>query len=86
MTNRGETRSIRRWCAIRTPDAFACSMSRWGFRIWSRRQWPLRLSTVKNADRVDVLDEGRVIEAGTYHELRSRENGECREIVEMQSL
>ena len=45
-----------------------------------------RLLTVKNADRVYVLDEGRVIEAGTYHELRSRENGEVRERVEMQSL
>ena len=45
-----------------------------------------RLSTVKNADRVYVLDEGRVIEQGTYHELRSRENGEFREMVEMQSL
>ena len=45
-----------------------------------------RLSTVKNADRVYVLDEGWVIEAGTYHELRSRENGEFREMVEMQSL
>jgi len=45
-----------------------------------------RLSTVKNADRVYVLDEGRVIEAGPYHELRSRENGEFREMVEMQSL
>ena len=45
-----------------------------------------RLSTVKNADRVYVLDEGRVIEAGTYHELRAREDGEFREMVEMQSL
>jgi len=45
-----------------------------------------RLSTVKNADRVYVLDEGQVIEAGTYHELRHRENGEFREMVEMQSL
>jgi ABC-type multidrug transport system fused ATPase/permease subunit len=45
-----------------------------------------RLSTVKNADRVYVLDEGRVIEAGTYHELRSRENGRFRKMVEMQSL
>lgn len=31
-----------------------------------------RLSTVKNADRVYVFDEGRVIEAGSYHEFRSR--------------
>ena len=45
-----------------------------------------RLSTVKNADRVYVLDEGRVVEQGSYHELRSRENGEFREMVEMQSL
>jgi ABC-type multidrug transport system fused ATPase/permease subunit len=45
-----------------------------------------RLSTVKNADRVHVLDEGRMIEAGTYHEPRLRENGEFREMVEMQSL
>jgi ABC-type multidrug transport system fused ATPase/permease subunit len=45
-----------------------------------------RLSTVKNADRVYVLDEGRVVEAGTYEELRMRENGEFREMVEMQSL
>ena len=45
-----------------------------------------RLSTVKNADRVYVLDEGRVIEEGSYHELRVREDGEFREMVEMQSL
>jgi len=45
-----------------------------------------RLSTVKNADRVYVLDEGQVIEQGTYHKLRSRENGEFREMVEMQTL
>jgi ABC-type multidrug transport system fused ATPase/permease subunit len=31
-----------------------------------------RLSTVENAGRVYVLDEGRVIEAGSYHELRHR--------------
>jgi ABC-type multidrug transport system fused ATPase/permease subunit len=45
-----------------------------------------RLSTVKNADRVYVLDEGRVIEAGSYHELRHRDEGAFREMVEMQSL
>ena len=45
-----------------------------------------RLSTVKNADRVYVLDEGRVIEEGAYHELRAREDGEFREMVKMQSL
>ncbi len=45
-----------------------------------------RLSTVKNADCVYVLDEGRVIEFGSYHELRHREEGAFREMVEMQSL
>lgn len=45
-----------------------------------------RLSTVKNADRVYVLDEGHVIEEGSYHELRMREDGQFREMVEMQSL
>jgi len=45
-----------------------------------------RLSTVKNADRVFVLDDGRVVEEGSYHELRMREGGQFREMVEMQSL
>jgi len=45
-----------------------------------------RLSTVKNADRVCVLDKRLVIEKGTYHELRSRENEEFQVMVEMQSL
>jgi len=45
-----------------------------------------RLSTVKNADRIYVLEEGQVIECGTYHELRMREDGQFREMVEMQSL
>jgi len=45
-----------------------------------------RLSTVKNVDRVYVLDEGRVIESGSYHELRHREDGQFRKMVEMQSL
>jgi ABC-type multidrug transport system fused ATPase/permease subunit len=45
-----------------------------------------RLSTVKNADRVYVLDDGRVVEEGSYHELRMREDGQFREMVEMQRL
>jgi ATP-binding cassette subfamily B protein len=28
-----------------------------------------RLSTVKNADQIVVLDKGRIIEKGTHHEL-----------------
>jgi ABC-type multidrug transport system fused ATPase/permease subunit len=45
-----------------------------------------RLSTVKNADRVYVLDNGRVVEEGSYHDLRMQEDGQFREMVEMQSL
>jgi ABC-type multidrug transport system fused ATPase/permease subunit len=45
-----------------------------------------RLSTVKNADRVYVLDEGRVVEKGSYHQLRMQDGGQFREMVEMQSL
>jgi ABC-type multidrug transport system fused ATPase/permease subunit len=45
-----------------------------------------RLSTVKNADRVYVLDEGRVIEEGTYDTLCARKDGQFSEMVEMQSL
>jgi ABC-type multidrug transport system fused ATPase/permease subunit len=45
-----------------------------------------RLSTIKNVDYVYVLDEGRVIEEGPYHELRGEEQSRFREMVEMQSL
>jgi ABC-type multidrug transport system fused ATPase/permease subunit len=45
-----------------------------------------RLSTVKNADRVYVLDEGQIIEEGSYRELQAREDGLFREMVKMQSL
>lgn len=45
-----------------------------------------RFSEVRDADRVYVLADGRVIKSSSYHELWSRENGQFREIVEMQSL
>ena len=45
-----------------------------------------RLSTIKNVDYVYVLDEGRVIEEGPYHELCGHEDSRFREMVEMQRL
>jgi ABC-type multidrug transport system fused ATPase/permease subunit len=45
-----------------------------------------RLSTIKNVDHVYVMDEGRVIEEGSYHDLRRHEQSRFREMVEMQSL
>ncbi len=43
-----------------------------------------RLSTVKRADLILVLKEGRVIQRGTHAELVQQENGLYREIYEMQ--
>jgi len=45
-----------------------------------------RLSTVKNVDQIYVLDEGCVVETGTYSELCMRENGQFSEMVEMQKI
>jgi ABC-type multidrug transport system fused ATPase/permease subunit len=45
-----------------------------------------RLSTIKNVDYIYVLDDGHVIEQGTYDELRGHEESRFREMVEMQSL
>jgi ABC-type multidrug transport system fused ATPase/permease subunit len=42
-----------------------------------------RLSTVKDADRIIVLDKGRVIDSGTHGELLARE-GVYRNLVEHQ--
>ena len=44
-----------------------------------------RLSTVKNADRIAVIDEGRIIELGTDHELLES-NGAYAQLVHTQEL
>jgi len=42
-----------------------------------------RLSTVKNADKVVVLRDGKVVEEGTHEELLQR-NGEYMRIYDLQ--
>lgn len=44
-----------------------------------------RLSTIRNCDRVVVIDEGRVVEDGTYDELLAK-GGLFAELVERQRV
>ncbi len=44
-----------------------------------------RLSTVKNADKLIVLEDGRIAEEGTHDELLEIEGGLYRKLVEMQT-
>ncbi len=45
-----------------------------------------RLSTIKNADYIYLLDEGRVIESGTYESLTLDGQTQFSKMIEMQSL
>ena len=44
-----------------------------------------RLSTLKNADRLLVIDRGRIAEVGTHAELLAKEDGVYRRLVDMQT-
>ncbi len=43
-----------------------------------------RLSTIKNADRIAVINEGELVELGTHEELMQIENGQYKNLYEMQ--
>jgi ATP-binding cassette, subfamily B, bacterial len=42
-----------------------------------------RLSTIARADKIVVLDKGRILETGTHHELMAK-SGRYRQMVELQ--
>jgi ATP-binding cassette subfamily B protein len=44
-----------------------------------------RLSTLKNSDRIFVIDEGKIVESGTHEELLALENGIYRKLVKIQT-
>lgn len=44
-----------------------------------------RLSTIQNADRIIVLDAGRIVEEGTHYQLTNK-NGLYKKLVEMQAF
>jgi ABC-type multidrug transport system fused ATPase/permease subunit len=43
-----------------------------------------RLATVRNADKIIVLDGGTIVEQGTHVELLSNENGLYKSLTELQ--
>ena len=43
-----------------------------------------RLSTVQNADKIVVINQGQVVEIGNHEELMKIENGQYKSLYEMQ--
>ena len=45
-----------------------------------------RLATIKNADKIIVMDRGKIVEEGTHNELLTIENGYYRNLYEVQFM
>ena len=45
-----------------------------------------RLSTIKNAHQIAVLEQGKIIELGTYDKLMTLSDGLFRRLVERQTI
>ena len=45
-----------------------------------------RLATIKNVDLIHVLENGNLLEKGTYKELIDNENSSFKRMIELQSL
>lgn len=45
-----------------------------------------RLSTIKNADQIAVLDQGQIVELGSYERLMTIPSGMFRRLVERQTI
>ncbi|CAF1656375.1 unnamed protein product, partial [Adineta ricciae] len=45
-----------------------------------------RLATIQSADRIYVLDNGNVIEQGTHETLMTKEDGEYKQMINMQQM
>jgi len=43
-----------------------------------------RLSTVRKADKIIVMEEGKIVEIGTHHELIGKEGGSYKHLYELQ--
>jgi ABC-type multidrug transport system fused ATPase/permease subunit len=45
-----------------------------------------RLATIRNADQICVLEQGRIIEKGKYSELLRNEEGAFKKLIQRQML
>ena len=45
-----------------------------------------RLATIKKADKILVMDAGKIVETGTHKELLQRKNGYYRNLYEVQFM